>query len=92
MKKALTISALIILSCFFVACNNETESAASIAQKWCDLNGKAYKAAEGSEKEAAQKNLKDFEKDMETKHKDDKAFMSEIEKEVEKCEDASEGR
>lgn len=67
------------------------ETAASIAAAWCDLNGKAHKAT-GADKEAAEKNRKDFEEAMEKKYGADKAFMDEIGKEVEKCEDASEGR
>ena len=73
------------------SCGGGKQSAASIAKEWCDLNGKAHKA-EGAEKEAAETALKKFETDMETKYKDDKAFMDEVGKEVEKCEDASEGR
>lgn len=79
----------------FAACNNssaEKETPRSVAQKWCDLNGKAFRAEEGPEKEKAVAARKEFEKEMETKYKSDKSFMDEIEKEVEKCEDASEGR
>ncbi len=92
MKKNLTSLVIILLSIFFIACNNKTESASSIAQKWCELNGIAHKAAEGPEKEAAKEKLKSYEKEIEANHKDDKTFMSEVQKEVEKCEDASEGR
>ncbi len=74
------------------ACNSEKESPAAIAQRWCELNGKAHRAEEGSAKEAARKDLKDYEQSIEAKHKDDKSFMAEVEKEVEKCEAASEGR
>ena len=73
------------------ACSSK-ETASSIAQKWCDLNGKVFKAEEGPAKETAKAARKDFEKKMEEKYKDDKVFMDEVGKEVEKCEDASEGR
>jgi hypothetical protein len=88
-KKFLTIG-VIILCVVFTSCGGK-DSAASLGKKWCDLNGKAYKA-EGPAKEAAQKALDDFENELQTKYKDDKAFMAEIEKESEKCEAASEGR
>ena len=68
------------------------ETAASIAQQWCDLNAKLFKAAEGAEKDAAKAAQKAFEDNMEKKYENDKAFMEEIGKEVEKCEDASEGK
>jgi hypothetical protein len=91
MKKTFLLP-FVILFLVFASCGGGKQSAASIAKEWCDLNGKAHKAAEGAEKEAAETALKKFETDMETKYKDDKAFMEEIGKEVEKCEDASEGR
>ena len=85
-----------VIALFFcmalIACGGKKESASSIAQEWCDLNAKVYKAAEGPEKEAATAARKEFEKKMEEKYKDKKDFMEEVGKEVEKCEDASEGR
>lgn len=89
-KRSLVL--IILSSCLlFTACGGKKETAASIAQQWCDLNAKAYKA-EGAAKEAAEAKRKEFEKKMEEKYKGDEAFMKEIGKEVEKCEDASEGR
>ncbi len=92
MKKNLFALFAIAAVLSFSACGSGKESASSIASKWCELNGKAHKAAEGAEKEAAEVYLQKFENEMEARYKDDKAFMSEIEKETEKCEDASEGR
>lgn len=92
MKKICKKLPVIVLCLVLASCGGGKESAATIAQKWCDLNGKAYKAAEGPEKEAAKASVSKFEDEMEAKYKDDEAFMKEIEKEVNKCEDASEGR
>ncbi len=92
MKKILYGFAIIALFLGMTACGDKKETAASVAQKWCDLNGKAYKAADGPDKDAAKAAVDKFEKDMEAKYKDDKTFMDEVGKEVEKCEDASEGR
>jgi uncharacterized protein YjbJ (UPF0337 family) len=89
-KKTITLG-VAIAALLISSCGGGKETAASIAQKWCDLNGKAYKA-EGAAKEAAKAAKDKFEKEMEAKYKSDKAFMDEIGKEVEKCEDASEGR
>ena len=92
MKKILVI---LVVSFSLASCGgkgDKKQSAASIAQEWCNLNGKAYKAPDGPEKETAEAAVKKFEKDMEAKYKDNEAFMKEIENEVEKCEDASEGR
>lgn len=74
----------------FTACGGK-QSASSIAQKWCDLNGKAFKA-EGEAKAAAEAARDMYEKEMKEKYGKDKDFMDEIDKEIEKCEDASEGR
>ena len=89
-KKTISMAALAV-ALLLSACGGKKETAASIAQKWCDLNGKAHKA-EGAAKEAAEAAVEKFENEMEAKYKNDKAFMKEIENEAEKCEDASEGR
>ena len=89
-KKTISMAALAV-ALLLASCGGKKETAASIAQKWCDLNGKAHKA-EGAAKEAAGAALNKYENEMEEKYKDNKAFMKEIENEAEKCEDASEGR
>jgi hypothetical protein len=87
------LAKLIVFSfCLFLISCGGKESASSIAQQWCDLNGKVHRAEEGAAKEKAEAERKKFEDDMEAKYKKDTAFMEEIGKEVEKCEDASEGR
>jgi hypothetical protein len=43
-------------------------------------------------KEAAKAALKTYESELQKKYEKDEAFMKEIGKEVEKCEDASEGK
>ncbi|HRG92648.1 MAG TPA: hypothetical protein PLZ10_06850, partial [Chitinophagaceae bacterium] len=80
--------AAIAVALLLASCGGKKETAASIAQKWCDLNGKAHKA-EGAAKEAAEAALNKYENEMEEKYKDNKAFLKEIENEAEKCEDAS---
>jgi len=92
MKKKFSISVVILLCIAVLSCGSKKETAVSVAQKWCDLNAKAYKAPDGPAKDAAEATRKKFEKEMEGKYKSDEAFMKEIEKEVEKCEAASEGR
>lgn len=91
MKKKLFIATAVLLSVAVISCGSKKETASSIAQKWCALNGKAFKA-EGAAKEAAKAAVDKFEAEMEAKYKDNKTFMDEVEKEVEKCEGASEGR
>lgn len=92
MKKKLSISFAVLFCLALLSCGSKKETATSIAQQWCDLNAKVYKAAEGPAKEAAQAAREKFEKNMEEKYKDKKEFMDEVGKEVEKCEDKSEGR
>jgi hypothetical protein len=90
MKRKLLASFVIALVMAVTSCGGK-ETAASIAKKWCDLNGKVHKA-EGAAKEAAKTAIDKFESEMEAKYKDNDAFMKEVEKEAEKCEAASEGR
>jgi len=92
MKKKLVFASVLLLSVAVISCGSKKESAASIAQKWCDLNAKVYKATDESAKEAAEMVRKKFEDEMKAKYEKDEAFMKEVGKEVEKCEDASEGR
>jgi hypothetical protein len=91
MKRKLLASFVIALVMAVTSCGGK-ETAASIAKKWCDLNGKVHKAAEGPEKDAAKMAIDKWENEMEAKYKDNDAFMKEVEKEAEKCEAASEGR
>jgi maltose-binding protein MalE len=90
MKKNLFTIAVFALCLSLTACSGK-KSAASVAKEWCELNAKVHNA-EGEAKDAAKVARDKFEKEMEAKYKDDKDFMKEIGKEVEKCEDASEGR
>jgi hypothetical protein len=89
MKKFPIIFVALITAIVLASCSEKKATAASVAQEWCDLNAKAHKA-EGAAKESAEAARKKFENDMTAKY--DKAFMDEVGKEVEKCEDASEGR
>jgi hypothetical protein len=80
MRKLIWKLPVIILCLLFVSCSGSKDTPSSIAKKWCELNGKAHKAAEGPEKEAAI-SLKQFENEMEAKYKDDVAFMKQVESE-----------
>jgi len=92
MKKKLSIAGAILICIAVMSCGGKKETAASIAQKWCDLNAKAYKATDGPAKDAAEMARKKFENEIEAKYKGDESFKKELEKEVNKCESASEGR
>lgn len=91
MKKVLSV-ALLLAGISIASCGGGKQSAKDIAAKWCDLNGKVFKAAEGAEKDAAKAARENFENEIEAKYKGDEAFMKEVEQEVEKCEAASEGK
>ena len=91
MKKKLSTSVAILLCVALLSCGGKKETAASIAQHWCELNAKEHKA-DGDAKEAAKAARKKFEEEMQAKYQKDEAFMKEVGKEVEKCEEASEGR
>jgi hypothetical protein len=92
MKKKLSFGIAILFSIAVLSCGSKKESAASIAQKWCDLNAKVHNATDDASKDAAKMVREKFEKEMESKYKSNEAFMKEIGKEVEKCEGASEGK
>jgi len=64
----------------------------SIAEKWCDLNGKVARATSDEEKDKAKAARKKYEDEMDEKYGKDEAMKKQIADEVEKCEDASEGR
>ena len=83
---------LALVGVFFVSCSGNKKSAASIAQEWCDLNGKVAKAETDAARASAEADLKKFEDEMGEKYKNDEAFLKEVGNEIEKCEDASEGR
>lgn len=76
----------------FCSCGGGEDTPESIAKKWCELNAKVHNAGSDDEKEKAKSEREKFENDIEAKHKGDDAFMKKVEEEVEKCEDASEGR
>lgn len=84
---------LVLATLFILSCGNKgKESAASIAQEWCNLNAKVHKAESDMAKETAKEARKKFEDNMNEKYKDRQDFLKEIGNEVEKCEAASEGR
>jgi esterase/lipase len=91
MRKLFSRLIILVTTVVLISCSSKKETASSIAQKWCELNGKMYKA-EGDAKEAAKAALKTYESELQKKYEKDEAFMKEIGKEVEKCEDASEGK
>ena len=91
MKKQILL--ILAISCAaIIACNNKSESAASIAKEWCDLNGKVAKANTPEEKAKAEEKRREYEKKIEEKYKTDTVMRNQVMVEVEKCEDASEGR
>lgn len=92
MKRKLSISFVALFCMAILSCGSKKETAASIAQQWCNLNAKVHKASDESAKDAAKMARKNFEKEIEAKYKENKAFMDEVKKEAEKCEAASEGR
>ena len=87
----LIILTAVLISINFVSCSNKKETPTSIAKKWCELSHKVD-LADGEAKETAKEAVKKYEEDMEAKYGKDETFMNQIEDEVEKCEDASEGK
>jgi hypothetical protein len=90
--KRTALGLVIAISFFFIACSGGKETPESIAKKWCDLNSRVTKASTPEAKEAAEQKRKEYEVSMEEKYKGDEKMRDAISKEVEKCEDASEGR
>ncbi|MGZ5135817.1 MAG: hypothetical protein ACXWCG_11730 [Flavitalea sp.] len=83
---------LLVSLLFLVSCGGGKSTPTSVAKKWCDLNSKVYKASNDADKVEAEAARKKYEQEMEEKYKSDANFMAEVEKEVEKCEGASEGK
>jgi hypothetical protein len=84
-------SACLLMATVFISCGNANTPEA-LAKKWCELNAKVHNAASDEEKDKARDEREKFEDELESKYKNDEAFMKKLEEEVEKCEDASEGR
>jgi len=76
----------------FTSCGGGMGTPESIAQEWCDLNGKVYRAADGPDKEKAKEERKKYENTLEEKYSKDKPMMDKIKKAVEACEGRSEGK
>jgi hypothetical protein len=89
--KKLTLAACTFGLLFFASCGGGTDTPEGAAAKWCELNKKAHDAKDDAAKEAARKEMNDFENEIEEKHKGDEAFMKKVEEEAEKCEGESEG-
>jgi len=93
MKKIISTLCFFCLACVMLSsCGSKTQTPEAIAQQWCDLNGKVFKAAEGTDKEKAKEERKKYETEIEDKYSKDKDMMDKIKKAVEACEDKSEGR
>ncbi|MEO6540763.1 MAG: hypothetical protein ABIN74_07230 [Ferruginibacter sp.] len=93
MKKIIsTVFIFCMAGAMLISCNSKADTPESIAEKWCDLNGKVYRAADGAEKDAAKEARKKYEKEMEEKYKSDTAFMRKVGVAVEACEGKSEGK
>ena len=90
MKKQILLLAVIF--CLGLAACNNSDSPSAIAKEWCELNGKVAKADTPEEKAKAEEKRREYENKMDEKYKNDTAMQRKIAMEVEKCEDASEGR
>jgi hypothetical protein len=56
MKKIIsTVFIFCMAGAMLISCSSKADTPESIAEKWCDLNGKVYRAAEGAEKDAAKR-------------------------------------
>jgi hypothetical protein len=91
MRKILTGLAALIFTLSLLSCGGK-DTAKSVAEKWCKLNGKVAKAQTDEEKQKAKDVREEFEKEMDKKYATDSAFLRQVGEEVEKCEDASEGK
>ncbi|MEO6253992.1 MAG: hypothetical protein ABIO79_11830 [Ferruginibacter sp.] len=92
MKKIIsTVFIFCMTGAMLISCDSKS-TPESIAEKWCDLNGKVYRAADGAEKDAAKEARKKYENEMEEKYKSDTAFMRKVGVAVEACEGKSEGK
>lgn len=92
MKKKILLMTALSTTLVFASCGGGEETPESVAKQWCDLNAKIHSASSDADKEAAKEAQNKFENDMEAKYKGNDEFMEKVEQEVEKCEDASEGR
>ncbi|HEV7780193.1 MAG TPA: hypothetical protein VGO58_02955 [Chitinophagaceae bacterium] len=88
------INLLVACACLsFIACGGGKQTPQSIAKKWCNLNARLHQApAGGPEYGRAKAALNEYENEIDRKYGKDATFMDKVDEEIEKCEDASEGR
>jgi hypothetical protein len=93
MTRKLTIPVIAVICFAFTACSGSKQTPESIAKEWCELNAKLHRAEDGGPAYAkAKEAIGKYENNIEAKYGKDAAFMDKVEEEIEKCEDASEGR
>ena len=93
MKRKLIIPVTAAICFAFAACGGGKQTPESIAKKWCELNAKLHQADDGGPGyQKAKTALNDYENKIDDKYGKDAAFMDKVDEEIEKCEDASEGR
>lgn len=92
MKKIITTLCCLCLTITILTSCGSKETPESIAQQWCDLNGKVFKAADGPDKEKAKEERKKYENTIEEKYSKDKDMTDKIKKAAEACEGKSEGK
>lgn len=91
MRTYLSPFVAVLATAILISCSNSnSDSPTAIANKWCSLNAKVHQADTDEEKQKAEKTLDDFENEMDKKY--DEAFIKKAKDEIEKCEEASEGR
>lgn len=93
MKKSFLVLIISLLCVGFISCSSKKETPASIAKKWCELNKKMHEAADGGPQyERAKEAFAKFREDMFKKYYKDEEFIGQVDAEILKCKDASEGR
>lgn len=82
MKKIILPFALLL-----VACSAKEETADQVSQKWCELHKEVMNAKDEKEKEKAEEAKKEYEREIESKYKDNEKFLNEVDEKTEACEE-----
>jgi Skp family chaperone for outer membrane proteins len=84
MKKIILPFAILLASC-----SAKQETAEQVATRWCDLHKAVINAKDEKEKDKAESDKKEYEREVESKYKDNEKFLQEVDEKTEACEEES---
>ena len=82
MKKLILPFAILLASC-----TAKQETADQVATRWCDLHKAVMNAKDEKEKQKAESDKNEYEREVESKYKDNEKVLQEVDEKTEACEE-----